>query len=263
MIRLRRRSRTAILLTLPFLMLPAGCCTDPGPRTRPTVFVSTIGMTLVRIEPGKFIMGAKDLSDAPEHEVEITRPFHIGKYEVTQAEYKVVMGDNPSENVGDRLPVENVSWDQARRFCAELSKKEGLEYALPTEAEWEYACRAGTRTNFSFGATITSEQADFDPRGQGEFRRKPIEVGRFAGNAWGLFDMHGNVAEWCADWYGEDYYKNSPKKDPPGPAAGKERVIRGGSADSLLDKCGSASRGHDLPNAAHPNTGFRVVLRMP
>ena len=190
-----------------------------------------------------------------QHEVSITKPFYLGVYVVTQAEYEKVMGNNPSwfsakgdgkDKVKDmdtgQFPVEKVSWDDAVAFCKKLSelpeeKKAGRVYRLPTEAEWEYACRAGTKTAFHYGDSLSSKQANFNgnfPYGgadKGPYLGRTAKVGSYAANAFGLYDMHGNVWEWCQDWYDENYYKNSPKEDPPGPAQGLHRVVRGGGWD--------------------------------
>jgi formylglycine-generating enzyme required for sulfatase activity len=269
-----RATPVFLFIMLPFLGLLPGCCGEPEPRRGPSVTPTAKAapaaapvnpappekpkppvIEMVNIEAGKFKIGP----NMDNHDVEITRPFKIGKYEVTQAQYQAVMGENPSENKGDNLPVENVSWDKAMEFCQKLSKWSGKDYTLPTEAQWEYACRAGTTTDFSFGEFIESKDVNFDPKRSGLFRRKTIAVGELKPNAWGLNDMHGNVAEWCSDWYAEDFYKKSPIQDPTGPPTGTEKVFRGGSMTSHADECSSWYRGHDLPNVIHPNLGFRVV----
>jgi formylglycine-generating enzyme required for sulfatase activity len=186
------------------------------------------------------------------HRVRITKPFYLGIYEVTQREYEKVIGKRPSSKDADaEKPADGVSWDNAQRFCTVLSalpeeETKGRRYRLPTEAEWEYACRAGTTTLYSFGddADGLSDYAQWSLREDGPTRsyspsRARISsagrvstrpVGQKKPNAWGLFDMHGNVGEWCADWYGKDYYLTSPTDDPPGPSSGEYHVVRGGSA---------------------------------
>jgi formylglycine-generating enzyme required for sulfatase activity len=235
---------------------------------------NAIGMKLVRIEPGKFAMGSppdeKEREPVEEsHAVEITQPFYLGKFEVTQDEFMKIMNSNPSKFKGDKLPVESISWDEAKEFCAKLSEKDGRTYTLPTEAEWEYACRAGGKTPFSFGDTIATDQANYNGNfiynggKPGEFREKTTDVGTFKPNAWGLYDMHGNVAEWCEDRYGKDYYKAGAAKDPQGFPFGEFRCVRGGSWIIGPASCRSAFRFNEQPNRGDETLGFRVVLRLP
>ncbi|MBE3098690.1 MAG: formylglycine-generating enzyme family protein [Planctomycetes bacterium] len=210
-------------------------------------------MKLVLIPAGKFMMGeGKD-----QHEVTISKPFYMGVTEVTQAQYEAVMGTNPSHFKGATNPVETVSWNDATEFCKKLSEKTRQTVRLPTEAEWEYACRAGTATAFSFGdsdsalgdyAWYTSNSGNTThPVDQ----KKP--------NAWGLFDMHGNVWEWCADWWRRDY-PNGAVTDPQGPASGPYRVLRGGSWSSSPDYCRSAGRISTPPGDRDCFCTFRVVV---
>jgi len=251
---------------------------------------SSIGMRLARIPAGEFLMGS-DSSDPdaredekPQHRVRITRPFYLGVYEVTQEEYQKVMGSNrcffsPAGPGKDkvaglntaRLPAEQVRWLDAVAFCRKLSelpaeRLAGRVYRLPTEAEWEYACRAGTTTPFHFGDSLSSLQANFNgnhPYGKaakGPFLVRTTAVGSYAPNAWGLYDMHGNVWEWCADWYGRTYYHESPTDDPAGPATGSTRVIRGGEWYGDARDCRSAFRYADLPEGIFYVMGFRVVM---
>jgi formylglycine-generating enzyme required for sulfatase activity len=264
----------------------------PMPRrlNLPRRLTNSVGMELVLIPPGKFRMGSprderghKD--DEAEHEIEITRPFNLGVYEVTQAEYQRVMGGNPSwfskngrgrgkikKQKTGRFPVERVSWEEAQEFCRRLSalpKERAAKrvYRLPTEAEWEYACRAGARrpAPFSFGDSLSFRQANFDGSapyggaapGRSLGRTKP--VGSYKPNAFGLYDMHGNVAEWCADVYQPDYLQG-PKRDPRGPRTGTHRVVRGGSWVEDGVYCRSACRTNLLPGWRAYNIGFRVAL---
>ena len=238
--------------------------------------VNSIGMQLVLIPEGEFQMGSptseeQRSKDEVEHRVQITSPFYLGVFEVTQEEYEEVMDNNPSgfRDV-ERLPVENVSWEDALEFCRELSlhpeeTSAGRKYRLPTEAEWEFACRAGTSTPFSFGETLTSDQANFDgtaPYGieaKREYLGQTSPVGSYRPNAFGLFDMHGNVWEWCSDLYSEDYYANSPVEDPPGPATGSRHVIRGGSWYNFGHCLRSAYRYEFTPPLEDNFYGFRVV----
>jgi formylglycine-generating enzyme required for sulfatase activity len=221
------------------------------------------------------------------HEVEITKACCMGVYPVTQAQYRQVMGMNPSmfsprgrlnaKVVGlatDDFPVESVSWEDAMDFCRMVSllpdlKGNGWVVDLPTESEWEYACRAGTNTVFHDGNSLSSEQANFNgksPYGgaaKGPSLGRPTKVGSYQANSWGLFEMHGNVNQWCKDWYDKDYYKNSEKHDPAGPKDGQSRVMRGGPWYANAGLCRAASRNPNEPVARQPHRGFRVVVRSP
>jgi formylglycine-generating enzyme required for sulfatase activity len=175
---------------------------------------------------------------------------------------------SPSHFKGAARPVESVSWEEAVEFCARLTQKTASLYRLPTEAEWEYACRAGTETPFHFGKTLTLELVNYDgkyPYGlcpKGSDRGETSEVEEFkAPNQFGLCDMHGNVWEWCVDWYGD--YPSSEVKDPRGPATGSLRIFRGGGWDSGAANCRSATRAMSLPNSRSNNLGFRVVRTAP
>ncbi len=231
------------------------------------------------IPPGPFTMGDGEDGDCPAHRVELTQGYWIGKYPVTQAQYQAVMRKNPSrfKKVGKDAPVENVSWEDAQAFCEKLSalsEKEGgapdgMRYALPTEAQWERACRAGLNTPFSIGdgENISSELANFDgnhPYGKakkGPYLEKTTPVGNYPPNPWGLYDMHGNVWEWCADWYAEDYYHESPKQDPKGPEKSRDRVLRGGGWFDVGGYCRSACRFDLVPDYRGDYGGFRLVLK--
>jgi formylglycine-generating enzyme required for sulfatase activity len=244
---------------------------------------NSIGMKLVRIPAGKFVMGspATEAERDPEeleHEVHITKPFYLGAHEVTQAQLQRTMFKNDSHFSGPDLPAEQVRWKAAVEFCETLSnldteRKAGRSYRLPTEAEWEYACRAGAKTAFHYGDDLSAAQANFNgnhPFGKavkGPFLRKTAPVGSYAANAWGLFDMHGNVSEWCSDWYDPHYYKTSPKEDPKGPAKGVVdtgfneffRVVRGGCWHDEARACRSAYRFRLQPTEPYRLVGLRVV----
>jgi formylglycine-generating enzyme required for sulfatase activity len=202
-------------------------------------------------------------SEAPRHRVKITRPFYLSVCEVTQAEYDRVMGTNPSQHrESPNLPVERVTWNNAVEFCRRLGelpqeKAAGRVYRLPTEAEWEYACRAGTTTRYNFGdeAKLLHQFACWLHNS----RLKTRPVGQMRPNAWGVFDMHGNAWEWCADWYGTDYYQQSPVDDPAGPDSGSARVLRGGSCKVAGDGCRCAFRLANPPGKQFDDYGFRVV----
>lgn len=204
-------------------------------------------------------MGSADGSDdeGPIREVRITKPFYVGVYEVTNAQWKVVMGEVPNNSQNDQRPVEQVSWDDAVAFCRKLSElsaetRAGRVYRLPTEAEWEYACRAGSTTAYSFGDNAKGLCE------HGWFAGQTHAVGRKMSNAWGLFDMHGNVWEWCSDWY--RLYLADETTDPSGPAEGSFRVYRGGSWNCSVEECRSAYRGWSVPENRYDDVGFRVAV---
>jgi len=233
------------------------------------VVTNRLGMKFVWIPPGTFVMGSPATeegrgSDETQHQVTLSQGSFLGTELVTQAFWMEVMGTNPSRFEGDDLPVEQVSWDDCQEFLRVLSEHDGQQYRLPTEAEWEYACRAGTTTPFTFGKTISTEQVNFngdDPYGTGKQRgycERTTPVGNFPANAWGLHDMHGNVWEWCADWYGE--YPREAVVDPQGPAKGRSRVLRGGSFGSLAPNTRSALRMHHSTSYRADTLGLRLAL---
>jgi formylglycine-generating enzyme required for sulfatase activity len=190
--------------------------------------------------------------EGPQHEVAVPA-FAMGKFEVTQAQYEAVMGNNPSSFKGANRPVESVSWNQAVEFCQKLSEQSGENYRLPSEAEWEYACRAGTKTSFFFGESLAKKKANFDSD-------STTDVGSFPPNDFGLYDMHGNVWEWCLDhWH--DNYQGAPTDGSAWAADGKSkrRVIRGGSWIGYPWYCRSAFRYWDYPGEWDYVVGFRVV----
>ena len=219
------------------------------------------GIERVFIPAGEFQMGSSDSGkgrgseEGPVHRVRITRPFYMGKYEVTQGEWQRIMGENPSHFKGDRNPVEKVSWND----CQEFLSRAGDGLRLPTEAQWEYACRAGSRERFCFGSDDASLGGYAWYSGNSGETTHP--VGEKIPNAWGLYDMHGNVWEWCADWYDGGYYANSPAEDPQGPSSGQFRVLRGGSWVIGAVLCRSANRvgvGPDGRGSRVGGGGFRV-----
>jgi len=216
-----------------------------------------VKMEFVLIPAGQFVMGSPD---APQHKVKISRPFYLGKYEVTQAQWEAVMGNNPSQFKDPSNPVEKVSWDDIQPFLAKLNvafEKKRMLFGLPTEAGWEYACRAGTTTAFSFGdnPALLAQHGWFNGNSGG----KTHPVGQGKPNAWGLYDMHGNVWEWCSDWHGADYYAKSPPNDPMGPTTGSCRVGRGGSWRHPPTNCGAAFRIKAPPGSRDSNLGFRLA----
>jgi eukaryotic-like serine/threonine-protein kinase len=227
-------------------------------------------LEMVKITGGNFEMGSKkseeksEPCEQPRHQVKVSG-FYMGKYPITQAQYQVVMGENPSFIKGANLPVETVFWSDATKFCIKLSKLTGHSYRLPSEAEWEYACRAGTSKPFYFGKTISTDLVNYagdysygDGK-KGENRKTTTAVGSFPANAFGLYDMHGNVWEWCADQWHPNYM-DAPVDGSAWIVTGtKGHVIRGGSWNYVPWLCRSASRleyNHRLVNV-----GFRVVLQ--
>jgi uncharacterized protein (TIGR02996 family) len=264
---------------------------DRGVRPPVPLRTNSLGMALALVPAGSFWMGSppgepgRHGDEHPRHRVEISRPFYLGLYPVTQAQYRAVMGRNPSyfcatgEGQGRvaglgtaDFPVEEVSWFDAVSFCERLSAlpaemKAGRIYRLPTEAEWEYACRAGTTSLYFYGDRLTSDRANIDgnfPEGkdmpQGPYLERTCPVGSYPANAFGLYDMHGNVWEWCSDWFDEDYYPVSPSVDPRGPAEGRRRVLRGSSWFYGARICRSAYRYRYEPEARHRDYGLRVAL---
>jgi formylglycine-generating enzyme required for sulfatase activity len=225
----------------------------------------------VRIPKGSFTMGAPDGEQAafdrekPQHRVEITRDFYLGKFEVTQGQYKAVTGEGPSKFKGDRLPVEQVSWEDAVKFCEKVSLRTKQKIELPTEAQWEYACRAGTTTPFHFGSNLNGELANcngnapYGTESRGPAKEKTVEVGSYPANPWGLHDMSGNVFEWCNDWYGANY-SITDLRDPVGASSGPYRVRKGGCWNCTALGCRSAYRGGYLPGDRIDHLGFRVAL---
>jgi formylglycine-generating enzyme required for sulfatase activity len=204
-----------------------------------------VKIELVLIQPGSFLMGDEtgDAEEKPVHKVTIGKPFYLGKFEVTQEQWEAVMGGNPSHFKGKKNPVERISWEACQEFIKKLNEKfadSGAIFSLPTEAQWEYACRAGSSTRFCF----SDEEAGLAEYGwfADNAGGKTHPVGEKKQNAWGLYDMHGNVWEWCADWYDGNYYRQSPANDPAGPTAVSSRILRGGSWGDPGPYCRSAYR---------------------
>jgi formylglycine-generating enzyme required for sulfatase activity len=218
------------------------------------------------ISSGTFQMGSNDgeSDEKPTHSVTLSS-FYMSQYEVTQKQWRDIMGTNPSYFKDcDNCPVEQVSWNEIQDFLQKLNTKTGKNYRLPTEAEWEYACRAGTTTTFNTGDNLTTAQANYDGNypwknyPKGEYRQKTTPVDSFSPNAWGLYDMHGNVWEWCSDWYGS--YSSGAVTNPKGPSTGTNRVLRGGSWDYYAVSCRSADRLSDTPDDRSNSYGFRIAL---
>ena len=263
----------AILVALAnFVPFPA------QPKDPPKKFTNSIGMKFVWIPPGTFMMGSPKeekgrqpfgRTDETQHKVTLTKGFYMGVYLVTQEQWQAVMGNNPSNFKGEKnLPVDTVSWDDCQEFVKKLREKDKKPYRLPSEAEWEFACRAGTTTPFHFGETISTDHANYDGNftygngKKGVNRQKTTPVGSFPANAWGLHDMHGNVFQWCQDWYGD--YPQKDVVDPTGLEKGLEkgdiRVRRGGSWATYPQSCRSAFRGRGVPGNANYVDGFRLCF---
>jgi formylglycine-generating enzyme required for sulfatase activity len=279
------------------LSLPAAPQPEVDPE--PGSLTNSIGMQFKLVRKGKFRMGAPEGErtafdgEKPQHEVTITKDFRLGVHEVTQGQYRKLMGTNPSDfsRKGeekarvkqfkdaelDDFPVENVDWVGAMAFCKKLNEREAKtlgkwKYTLPTEAQWEYACRGGPRSStmpFHFKKptdSLSGKQANFaadQPFGDakaGKYLGRTTRVGSYQPNRLGLHDMHGNVWEWCLDWYDEGYYANSPGRDPGGPAQGIHRVMRGGSWDYFGQCCRAAYRSHSPPSHQGNSVGVRVAV---
>ena len=252
------------------LTAAGGVLPNAGPGTTSTSGVrlvkNSVGMTFIRIPAGTFRMGSPDgepghrEQEAPLHEVRIPKPLYMSVVPVTQAQYEAVKGKNPSRynrthGGGAEHPVENLTWNQAIRFCEKLAKMPDEEvhhrqYRLPTEAEWEYACRAGTISAFSVGDRLTGRDAVFGGGGGKYGGKSTSPVAQTMGNAWGLHDMHGNVQEWVQDWFEDYYYFESPADDPQGPKRGTMKVVRGGCWGMHANDCRSACASRPLPGIA-------------
>lgn len=275
---------------------PTGAATAPAtapattpasrPAPPPRTFTNSLGIKLLYVQPGEFQMGSPP--DEPGREagetqtrVKLTKGYYLAATEVTQAQWQAVMGTNPSFTKDGNRPVENVTYVQATDFCDALSRKEARaggpggesgapvarKYRLPTEAEWEFACRAGTTTPFSAGAALTTEQANFDgamldPNAPpGKDRGATTPAGAFPPNAWGFYDMHGNVWEWCSNFYAS--YGGGEVTDPAGPTTGSFMSLRGGSWRSKAADCRCASRYKEKPTSTAKHIGFRVAMEPP
>ena len=222
-------------------------------------WTNSIGMKFAWIPPGTFLMGTLATEDGrseneTQHKVTLSKGFYLAIHPVTGAYWQEIMGVNPSENKHDEHPVEQVSWEDCQEFLRRLSDREQHACRLPTEAEWEWACRASTTTSYYFGKTISKKQANFG-------RWVTSIMGFFRPNAWGLYDMHGNVWEWCADWFGD--YPQADTFDPQGALWGTDRVLRGGSFYDQASKLRSASRHGDDPTLRYFRYGFRVARTFP
>ena len=276
-----------ISFVLTILILFSGCKRkapdDASKKTAeiPAEISAEAGIEMVLLPAGKFTMGDKDEIDAQPHEVFVSS-FYIDKYLVTQGQYKKLMEENPSRWKADKNPVEQVRWSDAVKYCNARSLKENLQpcydlqtwkcnfeangYRLPTEAEWEYACRAGTKTKYFFGndSSKLTDYAWLDENSRG----KPRPIGQKQPNPWGLYDMYGNVWQWCNDFYKVDYYQQSPEENPRGPDDGETKVVRGGAWKFSADSCRSGYRYNEAPGYSdvcfgYDIYGFRCVRNAP
>ena len=278
--------KTKLGLLLLMLLIAVGCedsteseqATEPVPSDPPVIelpsFTNTLDMTFKEIPAGTFTMGSPEgeedrEDDETQHKVTISKAFYMQTTEVTQEQWKALMGTEPWQ--GERYVKEGpdyvatyVSWDDAVAYCKKLSEKEGKTYRLPTEAEWEYACRAGTKTMWSFGddEKVLGDYAWYRRNAWDIDEKYAHQVGLKKPNAFGLHDMHGNVYEWCHDYNDRDYYQQSPTNDPQGPAFGSFRVLRGGSWRNDSRSTRSALRSGDFADNRVNRTGFRVVREL-
>jgi formylglycine-generating enzyme required for sulfatase activity len=264
--RIRKKRPNFSLLFLLALVLAASIAVYGGVRWHKT------NVAWLEYAAAKATYDSADQSEKPAHPVMLTVPFYMGRFVVTQEQYQAVIGTNPSEFKGKDNPVETVSWYGAQAFCKKLSELTHLAARLPTEAEWEYACRAGKATTYFSGDT----DKDLDRVAWYDANSKTTThpVGQKEANVFGLFDMHGNVWQWCQDRYGADYYRSSPTSDPQGPKEPKHevitvgydryhlQVIRGGSWSDDLDDCRSSFRGITDPGKGFNIIGFRVIMAL-
>lgn len=305
------RSITSFAI-IPLALLGFSCDAKPKTKVMEKEIINSIGMKMILIPAGEFMMGSPDTEmdrstdETPQHRVWITKPFYLGQNEVTVAQFRNFVEDSGYKTDGEKdgkgsygfdlekgcfskkpeytwqntgfqqtddHPVVNVSWNDAVAFCEWLSRKEGKRYQLPTEAQWEHACRAGTTTRYWSGddaealakvgnvadAAAKAEFSTLSTISASDGYLYAAPVGRFRPNAFGLHDLHGNVWEWCQDWYSANYYSESPEEDPPGPTDGSIRALRGGSWYDGAGLCRSANRFKGSPDDRSGNLGFRVA----
>lgn len=222
---------------------------------------------MVRVEGGQLMIGVANAAtegssedNVPAHEVSLS-PYYMGKYEVTEEEWQLIMGSNPSDKsngimVSNSCPVDNVSWDECQEFVEKLAQLTGKPFRLPTEAEWEFAARGGVSTDFLYAGTADIERCGWFV---GNSSRVKHPVGQKEPNQLGLYDMTGNVREWCQDYYEHDYYAHSPSLNPQGPEEGSRRIIRGGSFNNQDEACAVTYRGYSSPDNKNKFTGLRLA----
>ena len=241
------------------LVLASGCSTS---QKKLTLTIKGVEYAFRWCPAGTFTMGSPQdeagrRDNETQHQVTLSRGFYMLETEVTQAMWEGVMGNNPSNFKGAKFPVECVSWNDCQDYIKELNglgvAPKGYRFSLPTEAQWEYACRAGTTTAYHFGDTLTDDKANY----AGNVGKTRV-VGFYPANAWGLYDMHGNVCEWCSDWYGD--YPNGAVTDPTGAVGGSCRVLRGGSWRLYAEYCRSAERADNDSSLRIDSRGLRVCL---
>jgi formylglycine-generating enzyme required for sulfatase activity len=255
--------KTLIHLLLFVVIVSCSLVDVKVPEGKP--YKNSLGIEFVPIPEGEFQMGCTksdtecNYNEKPQHTVKISKSFYIGKFEVTQGQWKMLMGNNPSgfQECGENCPVESVSWNDAQEFIKRLCVRENYspcKYRLPTEAEWEYAARAGTKTKYYWGDTINDAYLWYNNNSGGTTN----PVGKKKPNSWGLYDMSGNVWEWVEDWYDEVYYIKNPNIN--GPSSGKIRVLRGGSWNFKAGDGRLSYRGGSDPNSGEDHDGFRLVF---
>ncbi len=270
------KTAAALVAWLGFMVFPCSAVESATPQR----WVNSLGMGFVKIPSGSFTMGSgagesfRNEDETP-HRVEISKPFFLQETEVTQRQWKALMGSNPSffKECGEECPVERVSWYDVSRFLEVLNKRGEGRYRLPTEAEWEYACRAGSQSAFSWGDEPDCSKGMFNnnPRrgvakclsqvlARGLKPGSPAPVRSYPPNSWGLYDMHGNLWEWCQDWYGP--YPKGEQRDPKGPQEGVYKVRRGGSWFKYATFGRSANRNWAHPGSRYSTTGFRVLREL-
>jgi len=277
-----KRVIAAICLPALVIVVNHGCRRTEDTGSKLEVITTQSGLEMVAIPGGWFEMGSATggADESPVHKVWIS-PFLMDRHEVVQEQFKKFQMPDPSHFKNPQKPLDQINWTDATMYCNERSLAEGLDpcydeetwdcnfaangYRLPTEAEWEYACRAGTNSKYSFGNSLSKLKAHAWFADNSSKTTQP--VGQKQPNPWGLYDMHGNVSEWCNDFYAEDYYKQSPNRDPKGPPKGRERVLRGGAWNSSADSCRSTYRASD-PSIndtclADDSIGFRCVRSAP
>jgi formylglycine-generating enzyme required for sulfatase activity len=250
----------------------SGCSKSEDAKSANKTYTNSIAMEFVLIPSGSFEMGTDRkakigiVNEFPLHNVTISRNFYLGKFEVTQEQWTKIMGANPSKFKGDLNPVESVNWYDVQKFISKLNALEGTtKYRLPTEAEWEYAARAASQSGYSFGDDANELVSYAWYHENGKSSKQSLQthpVGQKKPNKWGLYDMHGNVWEWTADWYDSEYYAKSPPKDPKNLASSSNVVTRGGGWINSGEYLRSAVRHYKTPSARENDLGFRVAFNV-